>query len=198
MGSDLFHAPRHSRAARPGRLCAMLWSTLALLAAASPATASESAGTRHESGAFARRAVVQPAALPGDEPKVSALESELVFHADKASGAFHNASGSCVLVHDVAGPPRDRRLCVLTTPQGDQVVFESVTGPQPRDAYGVTRATIIGGAGRYRGIVGEITSYPTSVRTGRAEVQGRIEAVYRIVPATLSTNVASSSAKDRS
>lgn len=196
MGSELFLAPRHSRAAAPGWLCAVLWSTLALLAAASPATASESESdaTHHESGAFTRRAVVQP----GSELGASALESEFAFHADKASGAFHNASGSCVRVPDAAASPRNRRLCVLTTPQGDQVVFESVTGPQQPDAYGVTRATIVGGTGRYRGIVGEITSYPTTVRTGRAEVRGRIEAVYRIVPAALSTNLASSSAKDRS
>ena len=194
MGSDLFHAPRHSRAARPGRLCAVLWSTLALLAAASQATANESDATHHESGAFTRRAVVQPRSELG----ASALESEFAFRADKTSGAFHNASGSCVRVPDAAASPRNRRLCVLTTPQGDQVVFESVTGPQQPDAYGVTRATIVGGTGRYRGIVGEITSYPITVRTGGAEVQGRIEAVYRIVPATSSTNIASSSAKDRS
>jgi len=155
---------------------------LALAASFGPAGAADTT-VLHGSGSFARRAAPASANLDAAlADTVAAPESDLRIDAD----AFGSASGTCMVVHMAAGPRQDRHLCVLTTVQGDQIAFESAADQPTWARYGVTRAIIVGGTGRYRGAAGELRSYATTVDAGRGEpamAKGRIDLTVRLAPA---------------
>ncbi|KQU73436.1 MULTISPECIES: hypothetical protein [unclassified Rhizobacter] len=111
-----------------------------------------------------------------DGESIVVVESLARTRVDGGSGPFHVASGRCISLRG-AGVV-SRRTCVLVDPTGDRFVFETQADEAELEGYGVRRSRLVGGSGKYAGLVGEVLAYPVSVRAG-ARSSGRLEIRYR-------------------
>ena len=77
-------------------------------------------------------------------------------------GTFGPATVNCISIgsHPQNGP--FHRTCVLVDADGDQFSYVSTNSPSPR-MYGVADSIIIGGAGKYKNLAGEVHSHSTSI-----------------------------------
>lgn len=117
-----------------------------------------------------------------DGESIVVVESLARTRVEGGSGPFHVASGRCISLRG-AGVV-SRRTCVLVDPAGDRFVFETQADEAELEGYGVRRSRLVGGSGKYAGLVGEVLAYPVSVQAG-ARSSGRLEIRYR--PAAAAT-----------
>jgi len=111
-----------------------------------------------------------------DGESIVVVESLARTRVDGGTGPFHVASGRCISLRG-AGVV-SRRTCVLVDPAGDRFVFETQADEAELDGYGVRRSRLVGGSGKYAGLVGEVLAYPVSISAG-ARSSGRLEIRYR-------------------
>lgn len=154
--------------------------------AAQATSAAEVAEHRLASGAYtSREHVVIRTRSTGCEP-LAVAQSELTTRRDDGGALFNRASGRCVVVGDDDGRASPAwRSCIFVDPSGDRFTTQSRIDAAGRaEAYGVRRARLGEGTGKYAGLSGEMTTYPvlidpaTPQRDGRSI--GRIEIRYRI------------------
>lgn len=123
---------------------------------------------------LSRREVI--ATGQGDGESIAVVESLARLRIDGGAGPFRRASGRCVSLRG-AGVV-SRRTCVLVDAAGDRFVFETPAGEADAEGYGVRRSRLVGGSGKYAGLIGEVLSYPVSTRDGIGS-SGRVEIRYR-------------------